>query len=410
MTRQTWRSVLDGRLDHAVSAMAELADSRPGNPKAQALFDQFAAADPRAVRRAGSLITRPLPVRHPDSLAFAPDLCEFAVLGRLGQRNRVEMFDLPTGEPRDSFLLRPDREGDPLYRDVVHLGDAIVVTESYNGPRNHLSIVRYRRPGWVREVIAEPTSWFYPGMAAVPGGFIVGGAGEFLIGSGDGPIRQAPADGDVTVLAGDPISGRVAVTIRPTFPEPPSFAVLDPDLRVVARHTARSETDEVAIAWFCGPDRVLTCGMWKYLRAWEAVGGELVQQGGEYLPKYELQFPTHQFPLGLTYVPGHDLVALEFPAAPPRWYDPARLDRVEAPDPFGKQGFPLWISPGGEYALLEDHDGVLELADLRLANLVTRPMAGLGPADLEPLARREGQLDDDAKLVLSLLRARLAYV
>ncbi|SCL61386.1 hypothetical protein GA0070606_3430 [Micromonospora citrea] len=403
MTRRTWHTVLNGRLDHAVSAMAEVAHLRPDDPQAQALFDQFAAARPATVRKAGRLTTKPLPLTSCSLLAFAPDLSEFAVVHQRGEVRSVETYALPSGGQRESFPL-PAGEWDPSYSGLVHLGDAVVLVEGHSLQRIH-QIVRYRRPGWVREVVATRTLGFQPGMAAVPGAFVAGGEGEFLVGTASGPVRQVPADGAAKVLAGEPISGRIAVTFDDR-PQEQLFAVLDADLRILARRRATSDTDRIGSAWFCGPERVQTYGMWNYLRLWRIGRGKLGLRGDRHLPKYELQYGKSA-PLGFTYVPGHDLVAREFPHAPTRWYDTKRLDQVDAPDPFGERRFPLWISPGGEYAILEGDDG-LEVADLRLAGLVTRPMAELRPADLLPLARDESRLGDDAKLVLRLLRARMA--
>jgi hypothetical protein len=396
---------MKGRLDRAVASMGRLGDWRPGDEAGRVLFERFAAADPKAIRAAAALRTLPIPVSYCRHLAFHPDLSEFAVIQSQDRREYVEIYSLPHGELLERFAL-PTSRSRPIYDNLVHLGEAIVLTESYLRQRHNFQVIRHRRPGLAREVLATSSLGFKPGLAAVPGGFVVGGKGHFLLGGVNGPLRKAPVEGHATLLASEATSGRLAVLLG-DYPYKESFAVLDADLRVLARMPVESESDRYHIVWFRGPDHLLTHGMWRLLKAWNVGDGTFVRQGSTHLPKYELQFADHMFPLGLTCVPGRDLVAVEFPHAPPRWYDGTRLSRIGAPAPFGDR-FPLFVSPAGEYVFVEKYNG-LELANLRLAELVTRPMELLRASDLDTPALNDAGLDENARSAMRLLRARLEY-
>ncbi|URM99255.1 hypothetical protein LUW76_35760 [Actinomadura madurae] len=387
-----------------MAALRRLEDWRPGDAAGRRLFEQLAAADPKAIQAAAALRARPVPVKYCRHLAFHPDLSEFAVVQAQGREYYVEIYSLPDGESLERFAL-PTGRSRPIYDNLLHLGEAIVLTASFLRQRDNVHIIRHRRPGWAREVLATSSLGFRPGLAAVPGGFVAGGKGRFLRGGASGPLREAPVEGDAMLLAGDAVSGRLAALIG-DYPDT-AFTVLDADLRVLARMPVKSESDRFFIAWFRGPDTVLSHGMWNQLKAWKVDDGAVIRQGTAQLPKYELQFAPHVFPLGVTCVPGRDLVAVEFPSSPPRWYGGAELQRIKTPAPFDER-FPLFMSPAGEYVFFEKDD-TLQLANSRLAELVTRPMGLLRAADLATPALDDDRLDENGRAVMRLLRARLDY-
>ena len=79
------------------------------------------------------------------------------------------------------------------------------------------------------------------------------------------------------------------------------------------------------------------------------------------------------------------------------------------PDVFGSR-FPVWVAPGDGYAAFEGMGRVLEVSDLRLADLLSRPMGEAEPADLDTVRALAGtQLGEAASATVELLRACLEH-
>jgi hypothetical protein len=231
-----------------------------------------------------------------------------------------------------------------------------------DGEYRHWRVVRHRRPDWSREILAESIGGHGVRLGAIPGGFVVVAPHHFLLGTADGPLtapvpHPALADGEATLLATDPASGRMAVTLDYTK----RLVVFDAGLRVLGE--TELAHDDAYDAWFCGPETLVTFGRFRAIRSWCIEDGSLVVQGHTWLPKEDVQFGDYTFPLGLTAVPSTGLIAFARTSDPPQWYDARTLEIVAAPEVFGDR-FPVWMSPGERYAIVQDHSG-LQVYDVR---------------------------------------------
>jgi hypothetical protein len=264
-------------------------------------------------------------------------------------------------------------------------------------------------------VLFESTDSSDAVLAAIPGGFVVGTVRAFHYGGVDGPIESRTpgswvGDGEATGHGADPVSGRLAVTVkRPDLTS--ELLLVEPDLTVAARTRIDDEQLRVDVAYFCGPDLVLTTGMWQSLRAYRVDGGTLPRAGLTYLDKQKRVWLLHSAPLGITAVPSLRRVAVEMDGEAPMWLDADTLEAVHAPPAYGTR-LPLWISPDERYVVFERDHHTLELFDtvrLEIAELLHRPIAELGPADGEriPILRR---IDPSPRTgaVLDLIRAHIA--
>jgi hypothetical protein len=302
-----------------------------------------------------------IPVRFSGNLAFAPDLTQLAVQPSLAQPKATEIYALSDG----SLVTRLDITDDtsPWPDQLVYVDDAIVYLEwREDGDVRRWRVVRYRRPGWSREVLAESIAGHQVSLGAIPGGFVVGAPDHLRFGTADGPLSDpvrhpALAEGEATLLTTDPTSGRMAFTT----PYPQRLVVLDATLQIVAEAELRQ--NEAYHGWFCKAETLVTFGMFKALRSWRIADGSLVVQGHTWLPKEDVQFGEHSWPLGLTVVPSRNLVAFARISDPPSWYDARTLDVALAPAQFGDR-FPVWMSPADRYAGVLDYSG-LHVYDVR---------------------------------------------
>ncbi len=232
------------------------------------------------------------------------------------------------------------------------------------------------------------------------------GQAHLLFGTGDGPLRgplhqPALADGEAMLLATDPESGRMAVTLDFTR----RLVVLDADLQVLGERIL--EQAEAYHGWFCGPDTLVTFGMFSAIRSWRIEDGELVVEGHTWLSKDDIRYDNYSWPLGLSPLPSRKSLAFARVDEPPSWYDARTLTPVPAPAVFGDR-FPLWMSPRDRYALIPDRPRVtkrLEVIDvpaLEVARLVTTPINVVTIAELDMVDT--GSLAAGALTVFDLLR------
>jgi hypothetical protein len=386
-----WRLVLAASLDVAVPAMPLFDGWRPADEAGRALFARLRAADPGAIVAAA----RPAPVMRPaprvGHLSFSPDVSEVATMSW----DVLEIHSLPAGRllhrsahPRSAFTAG--------YDELLHLGDALVRPASPSGSNRGKMIVRHRRPRWDAESLASFSNRNPLWLARVPGGFVADTEWGLFHGTADGPLPvRATQASTQALLAADPVTGRLAAT----EPKAQNLIVLDSELRVTARHHLGHA---LLAGWFLGPARLVTYGDGGVLRSWEVTDDSIVAQGAT----VSARGGTHPQQLGLTVVPTRGLVVLERPGGPPTWLRAHDLAAAEAPAVYGDR-FPVWVSPGEEYAVLRGPDREGEMWDVRqlaVAGLLTRPMGDARPADLV-LA----QTLDRGGTAVALLDACLAY-
>ncbi|HEU5107542.1 MAG TPA: hypothetical protein VFT95_03115 [Micromonosporaceae bacterium] len=357
-----------------------------------------------------------IPVRYAGHLAFAPDSSGLVVHPGMGELPMLDLYRL-TGAGRGGVRRLPLRQDDgSQVLGVVHLGDAVVVQERVMPGGHRLSrTVRYRADGWTREVLLESTDPSDAVLAATPDGFVVGTERAFHHGGVDGPIEsRTPGSwlggGEATVHGADPVTGRLAVTVkRPDFTR--ELLLVEPDLTVAARTRIDDEQRRVDQAYFCGPDLVLTTGMWQSLRAYRADGDTLSRVGLTYFDKQKRMWLLHSAPLGITVVPSRRRVAVEMDGEAPMWLDADTLESVPAPRAYGTR-LPLWISPDERYVVFEQDLHELELFDavrFEIAELLHRPLAELGRADDERISMLR-RMDPSPRTgaVLDMIRAHIA--
>jgi len=160
------------------------------------------------------------PVRYADQLAFSPDRSGLVLHLGMVEPPALELYRLTGAGPGSVRRLPLRRDDKSQVLGVVHVGDAVVVQERVMPGGHRLSrTVRYRADDWSREVLFESTDSHDAVLAAIPDGFVVGTVRAFHYGGVDGPIEsRAPGswlgDGEATVHGADPVSGRLAVTVK----------------------------------------------------------------------------------------------------------------------------------------------------------------------------------------------------
>lgn len=410
---ELWRQVRDDRLDKALARMSQFGQWRPDDPADRVLFARLAAVDPALAEAMSRPVVTELPVTYTDHVAFAPDLSEVAVVAALREPRVIEVFSLPDGRPMAQLEVTADRE--PIsWEAVLHLGDAIVHTEMYHAPNRHWRVVRHRRPQWSKEILADIPDVHGAMLMPVPGGFVVGGDRDFHFGDATGPIRgplTAPSLGsaDLRLLATDPSTGRMALVVdHEDDDEESGLYVLDRDLRVLGRTI--DDTYSLYDGWFHGPDWVLTHGVWHIFKSWEVRDGDLAQDGHHNLDWDNIKWGPYDFPLGITSMPERGVVAIYYDDRPPEYLTGQTLTPVEQPPAVFGDRFPVWVAAGGGYAAFEGSGRVLEVCDLRLAELLTTPLRYTTPADLDKArALPPGDPSTTYGAALELLRASLEH-
>jgi len=300
-----------------------------------------------------------IPVRFSNHLAFAPDLTQVAVQPTLAEPGTTEIYSLSDGSLLASLSITDDTSPWPCQ--LVYVGDAIVYLECWENDVRRWRVVRHRRPDWSREILAESMAGHVVKLGAIPGGFVVVAPDHFLLGTADGPLSDPVwhptlADGEAMLLTTDLASGRIAVTLDDTE----RLIVFDADLQVLGE--TELHQNEAYDAWFCGSETLVTFGMFQAIRSWRIEDGSLAVQGHTWLPKEDVQFSDYTWPLGLTAMPSRSLISFARASGPPLWYNARTLETVAEPPGFG-DWFPVWLSPGDRYAIVQDHSG-LQVYDL----------------------------------------------
>ncbi|MEV4317701.1 hypothetical protein [Actinocrispum sp. NPDC049592] len=317
-----------------------------------------------------------IPVQYCTELSFSPGLTELAVIAGT-EPPAIGIHEVPSTQLVRSLPLPGIDRVHTWSRGVVHLGAAVVHLEqlTWQSPRTW-RIVRHRAPDWQREVLAEFDEEHSVGLRAVPGGFVVVRAAEFLFGGADGPLRDPAgvpefANREVTLLDAHAGTGRIAVVSKPKPWAPGRWlTVLRPDLTVLAEQELEFEDH---YGWFCGPDLLVTFGEWQSMTCLRIADGELRDVGGTHLLKQNRSYGVHSMPLGLTTLPLRNLIAVEQEyGLPTLWLD-AVTGKDTEPPPY-RDRFPVWASPNGQYLVFVADHSRLELA--------TDP--AFAPGDVEP--------------------------
>lgn len=378
-----WDRIRELPLERAVSAVRLFGDRLPADGAARALLVRL-KAEGAVVAAAAAPAGTAVPVGVSRHLAFAPELTAIAVQPMLAEPAVIEVYGLPDGVRQVGLAVEDSMS--PWPGQLVYAGDAVVHLEWWEDDRRRWRVVRHRGPGWAREVLAEPVVGHAVCLGAVAGGFVVLAPDRFLLGTADGPLGEpvphpALAYGEARLLATDPASGRMAVTL-----DTGRLIVFAADLRVLGA-TDLPDSDAYD-AWFCGPDTLVTYGMFNAIRSWRIEDGALVGQGHGWLPKEDVQHGEYALPLGLTALPSRRRLAFARRHEPPLWYDAATLEAAAAPSVFGER-FPVWMSMGERCAVFQERGGlrVHDMGALELARLVATAPADITPADLDVVRR-----------------------
>jgi hypothetical protein len=291
-----------------------------------------------------------IPVVHCTDFSFSPDLSELAVITGVEDALVLETFSVRDERPLERHQLAPDT-WPTSSKDVVHLGEAVVHLEmDMSETPRRWRLVRHR--DGVAEVLREFCEEHTVRLLPSPDGFVLGARHFFLFGGASGPVREVESTANNALHASDPATGRMAVVLSATDSSysQRELQVLDAELRVVAGAPIEGEGSHVHAAWFCGSDTLVTYGQWHVLKSWRLDGESLADIGGKAFSKYDRRYLPHLLPLGITTLPISGLVVVESEDFKPHsWFDARTYAEVEAPEAIGS-GFPVWVSPGEEYA------------------------------------------------------------
>jgi hypothetical protein len=434
-----WSPLAEVPLAEAVTRVASL-PAGPGDQAGRQLLDQLAALVPDEVTAVARALRRPWTIgldvaEMVLAVAFSPDLSEVAVVTYQGLRgpHRMDVFALPSGQRLARYRVAD------LPGDIVHCGDAIVHLTRERRGATHL--VRHSRGGsrvvWTRRR-SSPKSLVPLGSLVPHGSGYVAAAVrvtgtnrvELLIaGSSDGPVEQIPVAELLDVgprlgwveLASHHPTGRLAICGT----HPPLLALLDQNLRVLARSDGPapprsadepspgaatdddlgSPFDGAIKVHFAGSDRLVT-GDRDTLWSWRRVGETLVPERHRAVGGVSRVVPL--------------LASDELAIVGSIWTDRYLGAATLAPNPVPHylRRHPtndLWSSLGGEL-LLVSLVGVDLVRDqrpeqLRVADLLARPLGALTPADVPLLAAADRAFapGHPARPALAVLRAWLAY-
>ena len=401
-----WRLICDLRLDQATRAVRFLGDWRPADQESRELADRLAATDPAVVEAVVQSAWTRIEVRDPIPTAahvsVAPDGSELAVFDRarvsvhaVPDGHEIATFDRedgftigPVSSTLKSLLKLPDPIAAGSFRHLpgrggaggVHLGDVVVYLENGN-------VVRRSRPDWR----AEHVSMHGERLTAMPGGYAVDGR-ELVFGD---------ATGHRTVMSrGYWVRGGVQLVVQAVEPESGRLAVTaEDDLDVLFLVGRDGAVLDRTTTWagqyrFFGPERLVAVGVNGLVRSWRVDDGRLAVATSRDLDG-SVWFSDPAGPLKL--IPRDD-------PANPVWLDPVTLEPVTRPE---ETAAPLATVPGGTHAVFRV-DGGVALCDLRLgdaAEVLTRPLAHLGPVDLAAVSAAAARAAENSApgVVLNLL-------
>jgi hypothetical protein len=408
--RDLWRLVRDLPVWHAVAAMPSFGDWRPRGDRE--LFDRLAAAQVpvtgrqavldlvNELRRVRTLSNpRLFPVR---CASFSPDGLEIAIASVTAG---VRVFRLPG-------LWLIDRLSPRVVPGaVLHLGESMITVET--GPDRRHRLVRHRAGRATN--LWEGVDWFDDilATAGLGGRYLVAKRGELLHGSGASPVRRVPF-GQPLSLATDPAGGRIAVGRSREL----GLSILDESLETIASvrfpGVSAGRVHDVA---FTGTDRLVSVDKGGRLRLWERDGHTLRVLVEGHVPAHAwpqwagvrggLRTATlHAFPLvGRIAVAGRGQVA---------WLDAHTLAEADPPPGLPVAGeWDIWSSPDGSRVMVAN-DRTIVVVDLlarAVAEMLTKPLAKLGSADLVVVSAAIAQRDlgPEVGQLLELALARLEY-
>jgi hypothetical protein len=410
-----WRLVLDFPLAETVRAMRRFPRGwRPVDEAGRRPFTLLAKTLPETVA-VGTTATTHVSLGRQDwvNCSFAPDGSQVAITTHRPLRSRYSPSDLVT-----TLHALPDgRELERLPGVAVggfhgwHLGESLVYVD---GCRNYHVVVRYSPRSGSEDVHSFDHTDGILRLHKVSGGFVVGTRTRLLHGTAapQSPLREVTpralrqelAEKQVTMLASEAATGRLAVVIREEPHHSESLAVLDADFRVIGRGADIADRlDPSCFEWlgFCGPGRLITRSTFKHLCSWR-VEPRLIREATT------RSSARHMLPM-----PAAGRIVLDS-----RDHRDARtLQEVDCPPMLG---WTLRVGAGRLLSTDTDHhvawlrdDGDLEVRDLRLgeiSELVERPMVSSRPADLNVVAEAGAYATSpETAEVTRLMRACLEY-
>lgn len=274
------------------------------------------------------------------------------------------------------------------------------------------------------------------GSLSVPGGLAWPEDGRLRYQTPDGQYDYPDAvpDGDggfiENTLPGrgftaDPMSGRLAFLAHPSrdWSSRVHIVLLDRDGQLIglSRNLQVEPPEHLQWLGFAGPDLLITYGLGRF-RAWPIGGGERISPAAE-----ATGFTVRGYPQIPELAP--DMLSLAGPiVVGDRCLDAVTLSEVDMPGWLADLPRWTWLffAPGGTHvaALTDWHfngdeypgpraNGKLRVRSLwqrQLGDLLTRPLASTGAADVTRLAPTHALLaHSDVRGVLALLRACVAY-
>jgi hypothetical protein len=223
----------------------------------------------------------------------------------------------------------------------------------------------------------------------------------------------------------DPMSGRLAFLAHPSrdWSSRVHIVLLDRDGQLIglSRNLQVEPPEHLQWLGFAGPDLLITYGLGRF-RAWPIGGGERISPAAE-----ATGFTVRGYPQIPELAP--DMLSLAGPiVVGDRCLDAVTLSEVDMPGWLADLPRWTWLffAPGGTHvaALTDWHfngdeypgpraNGKLRVRSLwqrQLGDLLTRPLASTGAADVTRLAPTHALLaHSDVRGVLALLRACVAY-
>ncbi|MEN3356126.1 MAG: hypothetical protein V7637_108 [Mycobacteriales bacterium] len=389
-----WRLVAEVSPARALALVGRFpAGWQPASARDQRLFDVLRTAPPDVVAATVAPFVRRLRLTgkgHPQTLSFAPDGSQLAVIRR--RPDRLTVHRLPGGEPVWSTEL----DG-AWSRTVVHLGgDTVVVSDS------ELYRLTWTGPEVVREPLGRASA-----LIQAPGGFAAFDRdATMLVGGRGGAVTRVPVagvggaltpgDGEFAVHHG---TGRFA--LHSWDRNRGRLLLLEPAGRVLARATLPAGGGRLA---FVAADLLIVAGFGRGT-LWRQDGARLVAAtsvpvGGSY---------------GLCPVGTVDKIAVGDGDA--RWFSTASLTPVTAPYLTLDDGDQVCAAPRADWLAVPAADGAVEAYQLRLpawlARLVDQPVVAANPANLRAAAAGAAAVavaaDGVAAAVAGVVRACLEH-
>jgi hypothetical protein len=383
-----WRLVVEVSPARALALIGRFAPGwRPASARDQRLFDVLRTAPPDVVAATVAPFVRRLRLTgkgHPQTLSFAPDGSQLAVVRR--RPDRLTVHQLPGGEPVWSTEL------DAAWsRTVVHLGDDTVV----------VSDAELYRLTWTRPQVVQESFGRASALIQTPDGFAAFDRdATMLVGGRSGPATRVPVagvggaltpgDGEFAVHHG---TGRFA--LHGWDRNGGRLLLLDPTGRVLARAALPPGGGRLA---FVAADLLIVAGFGR---------GTLWRQDGARL------VAATSIPVGGSYglCPVGTVGKIAVGDGEARWFSATSFVPVTAPYPAPDGGDQVCAAPQADWLAVPAADGAVEAYQLRLpawlAPLVDQPVVAANPGNLRAAAA--GVADGVAAAVAGVVRACLEH-